>query len=148
MSKRHHEEDEKESSPAKHKREHRAPVADESDDSDSDSGSSDESSSSKRSSKKDKKRSKKEDKKKDKKKDRKKHGDKHKADRHDIEQINAEDHYFVKNAEFRVWLAEEKHEFFDDMTTEQQRTRFARFVEKWNGNDLPSKYYKVHLCFA
>ena len=147
MSKRHHEEDEKESSPAKHKREHRAPVADESDDSDSDSGSSDESSSS-RKSKKDKKRSKKEDKKKDKKKDRKKHGDKHKADRHDIEQINAEDHYFVKNAEFRVWLAEEKHEFFDDMTTEQQRTRFARFVEKWNGNDLPSKYYKVHLCFA
>ncbi|OCB86227.1 hypothetical protein A7U60_g6817 [Sanghuangporus baumii] len=37
--------------------------------------------------------------------------------------------YFLKNAEFRVWLKEEKDRFFDELSGEKARSYFRKFVK-------------------
>jgi len=55
--------------------------------------------------------------------------------------ISNED-YFRKNSEFRLWLMEHKHRYFDELDKDQQRTYFAKFVRKWNAGSLRSKFYE------
>ncbi|KAL5494866.1 hypothetical protein ACEPAI_328 [Sanghuangporus weigelae] len=49
--------------------------------------------------------------------------------------------YFLKNAEFRVWLKEEKDRFFDELSGEKARSYFRKFVKTWNRGKLPQTYY-------
>ncbi|ETO14813.1 hypothetical protein RFI_22555 [Reticulomyxa filosa] len=59
--------------------------------------------------------------------------------------------YFEKNAEFRIWLLEMKHHYYDDLTTKEAKKWFVKFVHRWNRGKLPgvlfvfrfvtSKYY-------
>ncbi|KAL5519346.1 hypothetical protein ACEPAH_1029 [Sanghuangporus vaninii] len=49
--------------------------------------------------------------------------------------------YFLKNAEFRVWLKEENDRFFDELSGEKARSYFRKFVKVWNRGKLPQTYY-------
>ncbi|RKP04436.1 hypothetical protein THASP1DRAFT_21124, partial [Thamnocephalis sphaerospora] len=55
--------------------------------------------------------------------------------------ITADD-YFAKSTEFRVWLRECKHRYFDDMKSSDAHVYFARFVRVWNRGRLDKKYYE------
>ena len=92
------------------------------------------------------------------KKDRDK-GKKHKSDHHekrrsdreraekqppthsDIDPIS-EDDYFKRSAEFRDWLREDRGRYFEDLTSEDARKQFKKFVSKWNAGELRSTIYK------
>ncbi|EJD03527.1 uncharacterized protein FOMMEDRAFT_83603 [Fomitiporia mediterranea MF3/22] len=49
--------------------------------------------------------------------------------------------YYLKNAEFRSWLKEEKDIFFDELSGEKARSYFRKFVKAWNRGKLPKSYY-------
>lgn len=53
----------------------------------------------------------------------------------------SEDDYFSRNPEFSAWLSAEKGKFFNQLTAEESRALFAKFVSRWNGKKLPAKYY-------
>ena len=53
----------------------------------------------------------------------------------------SEDDYFVRNAELQHWLLESRGEYFDELSSAEARKRFKKFVAKWNGGELSSKYY-------
>ncbi|CAG8738285.1 2016_t:CDS:2, partial [Cetraspora pellucida] len=53
----------------------------------------------------------------------------------------SEDDYFSKSAEFRTWLREKKDKFFDELSSEQSRRYFKKFVSAWNKYKLNKKYY-------
>ncbi|CAG8541789.1 14609_t:CDS:2 [Racocetra fulgida] len=53
----------------------------------------------------------------------------------------SEDDYFTKSAEFRTWLREKKDKFFDELSSEQARRYFKKFVSAWNKYKLNKKYY-------
>ncbi|CAK4535241.1 unnamed protein product [Aphanomyces euteiches] len=76
-----------------------------------------------------------------KKKSHKKHK-KHKSKHHhgDAPEISQDD-YFEKAQEFRVWLKLEKNIYFDDLSSTDAQSYFAKFVHKWNGQRLDSMYY-------
>ncbi|KAJ2037329.1 hypothetical protein H4S04_001770 [Coemansia sp. S16] len=57
-----------------------------------------------------------------------------------MEQISVDD-YFRLNAPFRLWLRKEKHLYFDELTSDDARRRFASFVRAWNAGRLRSRYY-------
>ncbi|KAH9968809.1 hypothetical protein BC827DRAFT_1263297 [Russula dissimulans] len=46
--------------------------------------------------------------------------------------------YFVKSPEFRVWLKEEKHKYFDELSGDKARKYFHKFVKGWNRGKLDS----------
>lgn len=47
-----------------------------------------------------------------------------------------EDDYFEKSTEFRLWLKEYKHKYFDELSSKDARYYFKKFVRKWNDQDL------------
>ncbi|KAJ2006290.1 hypothetical protein GGI04_001039 [Coemansia thaxteri] len=49
--------------------------------------------------------------------------------------------YYRLNAPFRLWLRKEKRLYFDELTSDQARSRFASFVHAWNSGRLRSRYY-------
>ncbi|KAI9485918.1 MAG: hypothetical protein EXX96DRAFT_547017 [Benjaminiella poitrasii] len=53
-----------------------------------------------------------------------------------------EDDYFEKATEFRLWLREYKHKYFDELSSKEARRYFRKFVKKWNDYDLDEKFYK------
>ncbi|XP_068657438.1 style cell-cycle inhibitor 1-A [Aristolochia californica] len=72
-----------------------------------------------------------------------KHDHKHSKRTHhsDFEEISSND-YFSKNNEFSTWLKEEKGIFFSDLSSDDARKLFSRFVKDWNRQKLPSRYYE------
>lgn len=46
-------------------------------------------------------------------------------------QISEKD-YFARAKEFKVWLFNKKKAFFEDLTSEQSRELFGKFVKDWN----------------
>ncbi|KAG9438911.1 hypothetical protein H6P81_019076 [Aristolochia fimbriata] len=72
-----------------------------------------------------------------------KHGHKYpKRSRHyDLEEISTND-YFSKNNEFSTWLKQEKDIFFSDLSSDEARKLFSRFVKDWNRQKLQSHYYE------
>ncbi|KZO94004.1 hypothetical protein CALVIDRAFT_539378 [Calocera viscosa TUFC12733] len=59
---------------------------------------------------------------------------------HDAKEITADD-YFAKNDEFRAWLRDEKHKYFDELSGEKARSYFRKFVRAWNRGKLPRSLY-------
>ncbi len=53
----------------------------------------------------------------------------------------SEDDYFSRNPEFSSWLSAEKGLFFNQLSAEESRELFAKFVNRWNAKKLPVKYY-------
>ncbi|KAG1783341.1 hypothetical protein EV702DRAFT_1061391 [Suillus placidus] len=53
----------------------------------------------------------------------------------------SESDYFLKNTEFRIWLKEEKHKYFDELSSEKARSYFRKFVKAWNRSKLPKSLY-------
>ncbi|KAF8506952.1 hypothetical protein F5888DRAFT_1603097 [Russula emetica] len=53
----------------------------------------------------------------------------------------SESDYFLKSAEFRVWLKEEKHKYFDELSGEKARRYFHKFVKEWNRGKLDTSLY-------
>ncbi len=53
----------------------------------------------------------------------------------------SEDDYFSRNPEFSSWLTAEKGQYFNQLTAEESRELFAKFVSRWNAKKLPAKYY-------
>ncbi|KAI7904868.1 uncharacterized protein BX663DRAFT_503856 [Cokeromyces recurvatus] len=58
-----------------------------------------------------------------------------------IKPIDEED-YFEKATEFRLWLKEYKHKYFDELSSKDARRYFRKFVKKWNDYELNEKFYK------
>lgn len=59
---------------------------------------------------------------------------------HGVSPISQSD-YFLKNTEFRIWLKEEKHKYFDELSSEKARSYFRKFVKAWNRAKLPKSLY-------
>ncbi|KAF9576817.1 hypothetical protein EC968_003324 [Mortierella alpina] len=57
-------------------------------------------------------------------------------------QTISEDDYFTKSAEFRLWLKQAKKKYFEDMSADDTRRYFKKFVRAWNNFDLDESYYK------
>lgn len=53
----------------------------------------------------------------------------------------SESDYFLKSAEFRVWLKEEKHKYFDELSGDKARRYFHKFVKEWNRGKLDKSLY-------
>ncbi|KZT58380.1 hypothetical protein CALCODRAFT_244310 [Calocera cornea HHB12733] len=60
---------------------------------------------------------------------------------HGANEISESD-YYAKNDEFRVWLRESKHKYFDELSGEKARSYFRKFVRAWNRGNLPDTLYK------
>ncbi|KAJ3054172.1 hypothetical protein HK097_002494 [Rhizophlyctis rosea] len=58
----------------------------------------------------------------------------------------SEDDYYNKSTEFQMWLREEKKLYFFDLSGEEARSYFKKFVRRWNKARLSSKYYKKMLA--
>ncbi|KAI0304729.1 hypothetical protein BC826DRAFT_11310 [Russula brevipes] len=52
-----------------------------------------------------------------------------------------ESDYFLKSAEFRVWLKDEKHKYFDELSGDKARRYFHKFVKEWNRGKLDKSLY-------
>ncbi|KAF9962046.1 hypothetical protein BGZ70_008143 [Mortierella alpina] len=57
-------------------------------------------------------------------------------------QTISEDDYFTKSAEFRLWLKQAKKKYFEDMSADDTRRYFRKFVRAWNNFALDESYYK------
>jgi len=53
----------------------------------------------------------------------------------------SESDYFLKSAEFRIWLKEEKHKYFDELSGDKARRYFHKFVKEWNRGKLNKSLY-------
>lgn len=53
----------------------------------------------------------------------------------------SESDYFLKSAEFRVWLKDAKHKYFDELSGERARKYFRKFVKEWNRGKLERTLY-------
>ncbi|EGG00606.1 uncharacterized protein MELLADRAFT_67644 [Melampsora larici-populina 98AG31] len=71
----------------------------------------------------------------------------HHASSNNIEPIHPQDDFYLKSAEFRLWLKEEKNKYIDQIDTDKARTYFAKFARHWNRGKLDSIYYElpIHL---
>ncbi|KAI8081714.1 uncharacterized protein BX664DRAFT_341091 [Halteromyces radiatus] len=58
-----------------------------------------------------------------------------------IQPISTDD-YFEKASEFRIWLKEKKHKYFNELDADDARYYFKKFVKAWNKYELDEKYYK------
>ncbi|KAF8337049.1 uncharacterized protein EI90DRAFT_3044705 [Cantharellus anzutake] len=59
-----------------------------------------------------------------------------------IEKIS-EDDYFLKSDNFRLWLRQDKDKYFDELSGDQARYYFAKFVKRWNRGQLKLPLYQV-----
>ncbi|KAF9549148.1 hypothetical protein EC957_004787 [Mortierella hygrophila] len=57
-------------------------------------------------------------------------------------QTISEDDYFTKSSEFRLWLRQSKKKYFEDLTADDARKYFKKFVRRWNDFELDESYYK------
>ena len=57
------------------------------------------------------------------------------------EKLDAEDDYYARAAEFRVWLRDAKDLYLDDIAADEARKLFAQFAERWNAGRLDASYY-------
>lgn len=48
----------------------------------------------------------------------------------------SEDDYYTKSTEFRLWLRRAKKKYFEEMTADETRRYFKKFVKAWNNFDL------------
>jgi len=48
----------------------------------------------------------------------------------------SEDEYYTKSTEFRLWLRRSKKKYFEEMTADDARRYFKKFVKAWNNFDL------------
>jgi hypothetical protein len=55
------------------------------------------------------------------------------------------DDYYEKSTEFRVWLREHKHRYFEDMKTRETHAYFIKFIKVWNRGKLEGKSLNVLL---
>ncbi|KAG9222135.1 hypothetical protein CCMSSC00406_0009586 [Pleurotus cornucopiae] len=53
----------------------------------------------------------------------------------------SESDYFLKSAEFRIWLKDEKRKYFDELSGEKARSYFRKFVKAWNKGKLSKSLY-------
>ncbi|KAI0694451.1 hypothetical protein BC835DRAFT_1274554 [Cytidiella melzeri] len=53
----------------------------------------------------------------------------------------SESDYFLRSDEFRVWLKDEKHKYFDELPSDKSRKYFRKFVKAWNRGKLPKTLY-------
>lgn len=53
-----------------------------------------------------------------------------------------EDDYFAKSTEFRLWLRQSKKKYFEDLSSDDARRYFKKFVRAWNDFELDESYYK------
>ncbi|KAI0004178.1 hypothetical protein BJV74DRAFT_429325 [Russula compacta] len=53
----------------------------------------------------------------------------------------SESDYFLKSSEFRVWLKDEKHKYFDELSGDKARKYFHKFVKEWNRGKLHKSLY-------
>ncbi|EMD42346.1 hypothetical protein CERSUDRAFT_148113 [Gelatoporia subvermispora B] len=53
----------------------------------------------------------------------------------------SESDYFLRSDEFRVWLKDEKHKYFDELSSDKARKYFRKFVKAWNRGKLPKSLY-------
>lgn len=63
-----------------------------------------------------------------------------KAHKISVDEISVDD-YFSKSAEFRTWLSKERGVYFSDLSSEEARKLFKKFVSKWNSGILNKSYY-------
>ncbi|KAG6616600.1 uncharacterized protein IUM83_13076 [Phytophthora cinnamomi] len=55
----------------------------------------------------------------------------------------AEEDYFLRQTEFRVWLAQSKGKYVDDLSTEEATELFTdEFARKWNRGKLAKMFYE------
>ncbi|KAG0012489.1 hypothetical protein BGZ81_001562 [Podila clonocystis] len=54
----------------------------------------------------------------------------------------AEDDYYTKSTEFRLWLRLSMKKYFEEMTADETRRYFKKFVKAWNNFHLDESYYK------
>ena len=52
------------------------------------------------------------------------------------------DDYFRMNPEFRDWLKDSKRIISSDISTEESKKYFKKFINRWNKGKLKSRYYK------
>ncbi|KIO25471.1 hypothetical protein M407DRAFT_244066 [Tulasnella calospora MUT 4182] len=60
---------------------------------------------------------------------------------HDAQTLDPDQDYFMKQAEFRVWLREEKGKYVDELSGEKSRAYFRKFVKRWNSGKLDDSFY-------
>lgn len=56
-------------------------------------------------------------------------------------QLLTEEDYFKKTDEFHVWLKQEKHKRFEDLSSDKARKYFKKFIEAWNAGELSDMFY-------
>jgi len=49
--------------------------------------------------------------------------------------------YFLKSAEYAHWLLEERSSYLEDLTSDEARRIFKKFVARWNAGELSATYY-------
>ncbi|KAI9203112.1 uncharacterized protein BJ171DRAFT_153361 [Polychytrium aggregatum] len=54
----------------------------------------------------------------------------------------SKDDFFKKSLEFRLWLKEAKKKFLNDLSSDDARYYFDKFVKRWNRGELIDKYYQ------
>ncbi|KAI9091433.1 hypothetical protein DFS34DRAFT_324481 [Phlyctochytrium arcticum] len=71
-----------------------------------------------------------------------------KSDRHDSSgskgkhpELTEED-YYDKSTEFQTWLRYEKKRYFEELSGDEARKYFAKFVRRWNKGKLQDRYYQ------
>ena len=79
--------------------------------------------------------------KKDSKKDKHKRTEREPTSSPRVSEPITETDYFVKAPEFSLWLTEARGSYIDELSSEEARRLFAKFVKKWNGGELSSKFY-------
>ena len=77
-------------------------------------------------------------------------GKRHKKDKSEKSEATAEisvsnpiseDDYFAKSKEFQLWLHEARSTYLDEVSSEEARKLFKKFVAKWNTGALPPNVY-------
>jgi hypothetical protein len=62
--------------------------------------------------------------------------DKHKTKKRKSKNLITKQDFFEKSSEFRLWLTEKKHKYFDEMSNAESRKLFKKFVQRWNSGRL------------
>ncbi|KAF9979971.1 hypothetical protein BGZ65_005739 [Modicella reniformis] len=57
-------------------------------------------------------------------------------------QTITETDYFTKSAEFRLWMRQDKKKYFEDLSADEARRYFRKFVRSWNNYELGESYYR------
>ncbi|TKY88568.1 hypothetical protein EX895_002557 [Sporisorium graminicola] len=51
------------------------------------------------------------------------------------------DDYYIRSAEFKAWLSETKSKYLDEISSQDARRYFERFVRRWNEGRLDDDFY-------